>query len=172
MDIIILRFLNNFAARSNITDDIIVFFADYFGYLIVAALVLFLFQNFKKNWPLVSQSLIAAVLARFGVTEIIRLLWLRPRPFTELELNIISTHVPTGSFPSGHAAFFFAIAAIIYFYNKKAGLWLFLSAFLIGLARVVTGVHWPSDIMGGAVVGILSSWIVFKIFQKTARKNT
>ncbi|MDO8551304.1 MAG: phosphatase PAP2 family protein [bacterium] len=171
MDIIILKFLNSFAARSNITDDIIVFFADYLGYLIVAALILFLLQNFKKNWPLVSQSLISAVIARFGITELIRLLWLRPRPFTELELNIISTHEPTGSFPSGHAAFFFAIAAIIYFYNKKAGSWLFFTAFLIGLARVVAGLHWPSDIIGGAVVGILTSWLVFKVFKKIGKNN-
>jgi membrane-associated phospholipid phosphatase len=35
----------------------------------------------------------------------------------------------------------------------------------MGLARVVAGVHWPLDILGGAIIGILSTWIIYQFFN-------
>ena len=46
--------------------------------------------------------------------------------------------------------------------NKKAGIFFFLASFLIGLARVFSGIHWPSDILVGALVGILSAYLLRK----------
>jgi undecaprenyl-diphosphatase len=78
------------------------------------------------------------------------------------------------SFPSGHAAFFFALATAVTLFNKKVhpersrrtGIWLFVGAFLISLARIYAGVHYPSDILAGAAVGVFSGWLVWRIFKK------
>ncbi|PIQ06905.1 MAG: hypothetical protein COW72_01430, partial [Candidatus Nealsonbacteria bacterium CG18_big_fil_WC_8_21_14_2_50_37_10] len=97
--------------------------------------------------------------------NIIRWLWPSPRPFIESQVNLLLSHEPTSSFPSGHAALFFAIATVVYFYNKKAGILFFLASFLISISRVFAGIHWPTDIFVGALVGIFSAWLIMKIFK-------
>ena len=73
------------------------------------------------------------------------------------------------SFPSGHSTFFFALAATVYFYNKKWGWWFFLAAIIINISRVIAGVHYPSDILGGAIIGILVAYFVFTIVNRVNR---
>ncbi len=63
------------------------------------------------------------------------------------------------SFPSDTATFFFALSAIIYFQNKKLGiiciLWVILT---VGISRVTFGIHYPSDILAGFVLGFTCVW--------------
>lgn len=75
-------------------------------------------------------------------------------------------HVPDSSFPSGHAAFFFALSAGVYSFNKKAGIWFFVASSLIGLARVFAEIHYVSDILGGFIVAILSFGLINKLSKK------
>ena len=116
---------------------------------------------------MVFEALAASLISRFVFTEIIRYFYNRPRPF-EILSNIyqLLEHSPGGSFPSGHAAFFFALATSVFFYRKIWGIIFFLAALSIGLARVSAGIHWPSDILAGAVVGILTSIIVNLVSKK------
>jgi undecaprenyl-diphosphatase len=72
--------------------------------------------------------------------------------------------------PSGHATLFFALSAVIYFYNKKLGIFCFISSTLIVLARVFGGIHWPSDVLAGAIIGILSGWLINKLFRNYFEK--
>ena len=58
------------------------------------------------------------------------------------------------SFPSTHAAIFFALALTIYFLHKKTGYVFMFFALIIGLARITAGVHFPIDIFGGFILGI------------------
>ena len=162
IDFSVFQSINQFAGRFPLLDKVMVFFADKFGYV----LVILVFVIFWQKWKIIVQSFLAAIISRFGITEIIRFFWERPRPFVENNVNLILSHDATGSFPSGHAAFYFAIAAVVYFYNKKIGLLFFLAAFLISLARVFAGVHWPSDILAGALVGIVSGWLVIRLSKR------
>jgi len=114
---------------------------------------------------MIIETIISAVLARFVIVELIRWVWQRPRPFVQNNVNLLLTH-NASAFPSGHAAFFFAVSTIVYFYNKKAGILFFIASFLICLARVFSGIHWPLDILAGAIVGVLSGWVVHKILKK------
>ena len=75
-------------------------------------------------------------------------------------------HETSYSFPSGHAAFFAALAMVVFLYNRKAG-WIYFSAALfIGFARIYTGVHWPLDVLGGLILGAV---IGFAVDRLTAR---
>ena len=162
-DLFIFNLINQLAGRWDFLDWLAVFFAKYFEYAVVIAV----FIIFYKKWRMILQIFGAAILARLVITNIIRWILPRIRPFVEFNFNpLISQNPQEPSFPSGHAAFFFAMATVIYFYNKKAGLWFFLAAFLISLARVFSGIHWPSDILAGALVGILSAWLVVKLFKR------
>lgn len=65
------------------------------------------------------------------------------------------------SFPSGHAALMFALGLSMFSFDKKAGIIIFVLAILTGIARVLAGVHFWYDIVGGIVVGFLVSYIIF-----------
>jgi len=167
IDFYLFQKLNQLAGNWPWLDNLAIFFARYFEYFLILVLFLFLAKNLKKYWPMVVQSFLAAILARLGIVNFIRWLWQRPRPFVANHINLLFSYNPAEpSFPSGHAAFYFAIATIVYFYNKKAGLGFFLASFLISISRVFVGIHWPADIMAGALVGIFSGWLIIKIAKK------
>src|SRR3989344_5189935 len=101
-----------------------------------------------------------------GVTLIIahflKILINMPRPFDAIA-NVSALFTESGqAFPSGHAAFFSALAFAIFFINKKAGYVFMLFALLIGLARIMAGVHFPVDILGGFTLGIAVAFLVEK----------
>lgn len=165
-DLFLFKLVNQFAGKWFWLDNLAVFFARYFEFFLIGLLVLFLAVNFKKYWKMVAQSFVAAILSRLVITEFIRWLWWRPRPFTlQHDVRFLLEATSAASFPSGHAAFYFALATVVYFYNKKAGILFFISAFLISLARVFSGIHWPTDILAGAIVGVFSAWLVFKFVK-------
>ena len=69
-------------------------------------------------------------------------------------------------FPSSHASFYGAIAVTLFFMNREAGYVAIFFAIIIGVARVLAGVHSPLDIIGGFVLGLLISSIVDFIVEK------
>ncbi|OGZ96217.1 MAG: hypothetical protein A2847_03095 [Candidatus Sungbacteria bacterium RIFCSPHIGHO2_01_FULL_50_25] len=168
-DLSIFYFFNNFAFRSHALDALILFFAVFLGYWIVAgvvacaaATILPRYSRFRrKNIEIAIVSLASALIARFGVTELIRFFYSRPRPFEALaDANQLLFREGGGSFPSGHAAFSFALAAVVTFHYPRVGMLFFASAILISFTRIAAGVHWPSDILGGAAIGIVSGFAV------------
>jgi len=166
-DFYLFQKLNQFVGISPYLDKVAIFFAEYIQYFVVFCLLLFLVKNLRRNLEMVIFAFAAAIFSRFIITEIIRYLFPRIRPFVENSVNLLIGYNATeSSFPSGHAAFFFALSMVVYFYNKKAGILFFIASFLISISRVFSGIHWPSDILVGAIVGIFSGWIILKISKK------
>lgn len=166
MDYLIFEKLNGFVGQHPFFDILTVFVAEYLGYLLVLILFLYFLRDSEKYKPILIKALSAAIFARFVITEIIRFFWYRPRPFIENHINFLLKELNTPSFPSGHAAFFFGLSTLVYFYNKRTGIWFLIASFLICLARIYGGVHWPSDVLAGALVGIFSAYFVNKISAK------
>ena len=121
MDLYLFNLINQFALKWLWLDTLGIFFADYFEYVLVGYLFLFLAVAFRKYLKMVIRAFLSAILARFVIVNFIRWLWQRPRPFIDNHVNLLLTH-NSSSFPSGHAAFFFALSTIVYLYNKKAGI--------------------------------------------------
>lgn len=86
------------------------------------------------------------------------------RPFLMNGREIDVLMRPTdGAFPSEHTTIAFALAVTIFMHSRRAG-WLFLlGALVIGVARVLANVHYPVDIVGGALLGTLTAVIIEKI---------
>ena len=82
----------------------------------------------------------------------------RPSVFN-LSLHALIKETDFG-FPSGHASVFSALGVALLFIGRKAGKWVLLLALLIGIARIVAGVHTPLDILGGFILGSSISLIV------------
>ncbi|MEK7658421.1 MAG: phosphatase PAP2 family protein [Patescibacteria group bacterium] len=171
LDLYIFNLINGFTGKWVWSDYLAMFFAQYFEYFLWLYLILFLAINFKKYWRMVLEAFIAAVATKFILTAAIRWMWFRPRPFAALNfIPLIDQSAKEASFPSGHASFYFALSTIVYFYNKKAGILFYIASFLIVISRVFTGVHWPSDILAGAALGILMGWLLNKLFRKHGHK--
>jgi len=168
MDVYLFHFLNQWAGQWICLDALAVFLAKYLGYILVYFLLVrlawdFLFKKEKylKTIKIVGLSLGAALFSRLIIIEIIRWLYFRPRPFMAEQVNQLLEHSANPSFPSGHAAFFFALSAVIFLHNKKAGLWFLIASFFIILARVFVGIHYPLDILAGALIGIFFGWLIY-----------
>lgn len=105
-------------------------------------------------------------------SQLLKSLFVRPRPCHIIDgtpvLDNVHLLVPCGagySFPSSHAANNFAFAALISFFYRKWR-WIVLSyAFLMGFSRISVGVHYPSDVAGGALIGVLFACIIITIWK-------
>ncbi|NME83810.1 phosphatase PAP2 family protein [Clostridium sp. SM-530-WT-3G] len=65
------------------------------------------------------------------------------------------------SFPSRHTASAFIIAMACLYINTYLGLFMFVLAFIIGISRVICGVHFPKDVVSGMIISILFGYICF-----------
>ncbi len=168
LDLEIFNFINGFAGRWPWLDALGIFCAVYLGYVLLFCLAVFLVKDFKKYWRMVLGALAAALFVRFVLVQSFYLLKFRLRPFVNNNhVNFLISYDPHATaFPSGHASFYFALSTIIYRYHKKAGILFYLASFFIVLGRVFVGVHWPSDVVAGAVVGIVMGLILNKLFRK------
>jgi undecaprenyl-diphosphatase len=167
LDFYLFQQINGLAGQYFWLDSTAIFLAKYFSYILGAAVFSLLLINKRKYLRMVVLGMLSGILARFGVVELIRFFFPGGRPFIENHVNLLIDKVDQQSFPSGHAAFFFALSTIVYFYNKKAGLLFFLASFLISISRVFVGIHWPLDIVAGAVVGVLVGTLVLKAYFQT-----
>lgn len=158
-------------------NSLIIFIATTFGYLVIAATFLFLlvhkeFFRTTHPWKALVQKIWETLFSFFvgGVAwiaaHVLKDLIHTSRPFIA-DTTLVPLFQETGySFPSGHATFFFALAMSVYLYHKRAGTVLFVCAALISIARVLAGVHYPIDILGGAVLGILVVYAVHKVAKR------
>ncbi len=84
----------------------------------------------------------------------------RERPFVHMELASLFYEPTDSSFPANPAAVAFAAAGAIWLANRRAGAVLFLLAGLWCLARVYSGLFYPTDILAGALIGAGMAWLV------------
>jgi membrane-associated phospholipid phosphatase len=96
----------------------------------------------------------------------------RPRPWRRYPEPPPLGHVPRDpSFPSGHTAIAFACATMLSYYRPKLAPAFFLLAVAIGFSRVYVGVHYPLDVLGGAVLGLLCGGIVIALLRLEASRR-
>lgn len=171
MDLALFNFIHGFADSSFFLDWLTIFFAQYFQYFLIVLLLSFWIygkneRQFKNRMAVIA-GFASAILSRIVFVGLFRIFYFRPRPFFTLDFQPLFNHANESSFPSGHAATFFALAAGVYFYDKKLGALFFAGAVLISGARILGGVHWPSDILAGAILGIFSAYLI-KCFTGSA----
>lgn len=147
------------------TEHIVIFFAEYL-HLIVAVIAGFVFLGYRYRHlqkQIVLTAVISAVLA-LGIDKLLNRVIDSPRPFVVDDVVPLFLHVADNGFPSEHTLLAVVIACLVYIQHKKTGLALLLLAVVIGIARVIAGVHHPIDIVGALLIGVFSvsiaRWLV------------
>jgi undecaprenyl-diphosphatase len=131
--------------RNALADQFFVFVS--FSIFILVIFPLFVYFR-KKNFLVFSQILLGGATA-YAISEILKCVFLRPRPDAS----------DAFSFPSRHVALAFFMVGILPV-NTKYRLALLFWAILISFSRIWLSLHWFSDVIGGAVIGILTAYLL------------
>jgi undecaprenyl-diphosphatase len=172
-DVSIIHFLNQFAQRSWFVDILISSIVNNLlikGALVAAILWWAWFRETDRkirDRELVLAGIIASTFGLFFARALAAWLPYRERPMRVEALHFV---VPFGasalavvnwsSFPSDHAVLFFALATSIFLISRTAGVIAYCHAlFIVCLPRVYWGLHYPTDVLAGALIGIAIAYL-------------
>ena len=127
------------------------------------AALLSLYFAWKRKWDavwIVAAGIVAVALCDSVGARVLKPFFGRVRPCFALPAGSVRQLVPisaSGSMPSLHAANNMAAALVAFLAERRTGFVLFPVALLVGLSRIGVGVHWPSDVLAGAVWGAIAA---------------
>lgn len=169
LDIAIFRAINSLSGRSDLLDKFWIFSTDYLPYILLAAafIILLIWKNeLKEKVKVAVIFIVTGGLSYFLAVEFFNNIWHRLRPFDALQ-GVIQLVPESGfSFPSKHAILVFLLATYVYGFNKRLGIIFYILAALVAISRIAVGVHYPSDVLGGIVIGVLLGWVGVVVYRK------
>ena len=167
-DIQLFRLINNLAGHSALLDGLMRLLVNEYFLTTIMSLILVVFwfegqdrDQRERNQRAILQALIALFVANV-ILKLCNLRYFRPRPFVDHEVNLLFYKPWDSSFPSNPATVGFSVAAALWLYNRRLGALLLVLATLFGLSRIYCGVHYPSDVIAGALLGALSAYLVVR----------
>lgn len=137
------------------------------AFMVGLSLVLIIFKKTRKIGLTVALALIMGITVN---SLVLKKFFNRVRPYDFNKVLLIVKKEHDTSFPSGHSMAAFAAAFSVFWHNKKVGAIMLAGAFLIMFSRLYLYVHYPTDVLVGATVGILASILAKYISNKITEK--
>jgi len=166
LDLALFNAIHRFWGTSRALDAVGTFLANTLTYLMVIGMVVFIFYAAHSNRErifVLAEMLLVFILSRFLITGTIAVLVGRPRPFVTLGFEPPFMPLTSGAFPSGHVSALFAISFIMFGYSTPWGVVYLALSLLVGIGRVFTGLHWPSDVLAAILIGLGSGFLIYKV---------
>lgn len=163
-DELILLLINSIAGHWAILDKLMITLSKYGPLVFGIYLIVLWFQgdssnDLEQNRRRALYAFFSALLA-LGINQGITHAWYRERPYVTQPVHRLLPISEDPSFPSDHATGAFSIAGSIAFGAKfESGLLMVFAGF-VALSRVYVGLHYPSDVLGGMLTGLISSWCI------------
>lgn len=172
LDRVVFLFVNNLL-HTPVNHAIALFFSGIGVWGIVWILIgIWLFWRVEKKNRLFFLPLGIGLLGSWFFAEILlKNLIKRARPFVDLSVTVVGGEASGYSFPSSHATTAFAMAVILSNFQPKLRTLFFFLALCVSLSRVYMGVHYPSDIIAGAVVGIGIGSVSLRLVSRVKTKT-
>lgn len=140
---------------------------------IIALSVYLVYKNPRQGLLIIGAAVLVVALSDLINHRLLKEFFARTRPCNILpDVHLLAGCSGSLSFPSSHAVNSFTLAATFGFYEKK--LWIFTApaAMLIAFSRVYLGVHYPADVVVGAIVGVGFGYLAYRAYRlSTATKN-
>ena len=136
--------------------------------IIIVSLIILRKEEKNKFWILLA-FIICTVIVASTINTFIKGLIERPRPLTVFgdgNINVFYEILHARSFPSGHTQFAFTAMMTMLFLIPKYWYIYLILAFATGFERMYAGCHFPLDVLCGALIGIIVSYIMVKLFKK------
>ncbi|HMK91649.1 MAG TPA: phosphatase PAP2 family protein [Thermoleophilia bacterium] len=156
LDYTLFHAINGLAGRVGWIDTLAARFAEASPYIVVGLLVVLWFLGRGPQRQLDRQAVIhalAATAVAAGIGTLLASAVDRTRPFLSHPAHVLVAKSFDGSFPSIHATAAFAVATAVIFYNRAMGIVFLVLAALIAFSRVFVGLHYPGDVLAGALLG-------------------
>ncbi|MFE5431042.1 undecaprenyl-diphosphatase [Peribacillus simplex] len=166
MNSTLFRMINNLGKQYTDLNPFFVFIAEYMIYFLVLAVLMFLFSRRNNNRIMVICAFITLVISEL-LAKIAGQFHSNNQPFAELpNVNRLVEKAVNNSFPSDHTIIFFSFCITFWLFKRGWGILWVILAVLVGISRIWVGVHYPADVLVGAIISIVSATIVYKIVLK------
>ena len=150
-------------------NEIIIFCAAYLIYIACIYVFLRIVLLHKKEDRITNLlAVFASAVASWTLGHFLKDLFAHARP--DLTVALIVPIDPY-SFPSGHSSFMFALAFAMYLLDKHAGKIILVLATAVGIARVLAGVHYWYDIVGGMALGAFVAYVIVRVIKNFRRQE-
>jgi undecaprenyl-diphosphatase len=165
-NITVFRAVNDIGKEYPDINPLFIFFAEYTVYCLILVLLFYWLTRKTENKLMVVSAVISFFIAEV-TGKLIGLLYSHHQPFAVWSnVNKLIEKEVGNSFPSDHTIVFFSVCISIALFRRRFWyLWASL-ALLLSISRIYVGVHYPVDILVGAVLGIVASILVHKIIPK------
>ncbi len=161
----IFQWINDLAGRYSLLDKGMIFITDSVPYVVIV-FMLFLWFTANKEKRTEKQYtafyIVFTVILGLGLNALIHLFSYHPRPFITYDVHQLVPHADDSSFVSDHSVLVFALAWTLFLRKDSWKYPVLIWAILVGISRIFVGVHYPADVIGGALLSLGTGFAIIK----------
>ncbi len=156
---------------NKVFDSLMVFITEYRFLIFLVILIPFIVKDRNKSLLVLALGTAGIIISSYSVS-LLKLLFARPRPCMTIEnIRLLVECHSSFSMPSGHAATSFTAASIMALFIRSAAIPAFVLALLVAISRIYVGVHYPYDVIVGAIWGGVIAGVILVLHNRISNNK-